>query len=99
MSKNNYKLANTNDDLVNNDQDNTTNEDLKVENPVVTATVVADKLNIRKEPDKTANNVVTIVNKDDKLVLNNYKHNANWYEVTTASGVTGFCMSKFVKID
>lgn len=55
------------------------------------------KLNIRKKPSKAAE-VKTEANANTKLEIDMEKSTDEWYKVRTESGVSGFCMKKFVTI-
>lgn len=57
--------------------------------------VIAENLNVRKEPS-TDSEVLVIVSKDDKLVINDAKLVKGFYSVTTVSGVNGYVMKEFV---
>lgn len=53
------------------------------------------KLNIRKNPTTDAD-VLCVVEKGTKLVIDTDKSNNKWYAVETGSGVKGFAMKDFV---
>lgn len=57
--------------------------------------VTADSLNVRKGPS-TEKDVVTIVSKNDKLLINKEELVNGFYEIMTASGIKGYVMSDFV---
>lgn len=55
------------------------------------------KLNIRKEPNISAEVVYEALLKSE-LVIDLDKSTDEWYSVCTPAGVEGFCMKKFVEI-
>lgn len=61
--------------------------------------VVTDclSLNIRKVPSKTAN-IVGTVTALSELKIDEDESTDDWFAVCTASGVSGFCMKKFVAV-
>ena len=69
--------------------------------PVKTHTGVVyncEKLNIRKSASKDSD-VVTIVDAGSELLIDSAKSTYNFYKVCTASGIEGYCMAEFVKVD
>lgn len=71
-----------------------------IEEPVVKedkyVIVTADMLNVRKGPSKDTE-VLTIVSKDETLIVNDLKLIKGFYSVTTAAGIKGYVMKEFVK--
>ena len=57
--------------------------------------VTTDRLNVRKGPSKDTE-VLNIVSKDEKLVINNPKLGKGFYSITTSSGIKGYVMKEFV---
>lgn len=57
-----------------------------------------EKLNIRKSASKDSD-VVTVVNAGSELLIDSAKSTYNFYKVCTASGIEGYCMAEFVKVD
>ena len=58
--------------------------------------VTTDRLNVRKSPSKDTE-VLNIVSKDEKLLINNPKLIEGFYSITTSSGIKGYVMKEFVK--
>ena len=57
-----------------------------------------EKLNIRKSASKDSD-VVAVVDVGSELLIDTAKSTYNFYKVCTASGIEGYCMSEFVKVD
>lgn len=57
--------------------------------------VIADNLNVRKGASKETE-VLTVVAKDEKLLMNNSKLTKGFYSVTTSTGIKGYVMKEFV---
>ena len=57
-----------------------------------------EKLNIRKSASKDSD-VVAVVDVGSELLIDTAKSTYNFYKVCTASGIEGYCMSGFVKVD
>ena len=55
------------------------------------------RLNIRKEPDKTAD-IVTVVDLLTHLKIDEKKSTDNWYYVLDSNGTSGYCMKQYVSI-
>ena len=69
--------------------------------PVKTHTGVVyncEKLNIRKSASKDSD-VVAVVDAGSELLIDSAKSTYNFYKVCTASGIEGYCMAEYVKID
>lgn len=62
-----------------------------------TGIVTANKLNIRKLPALNAE-VVAVVDKNTKLMIDPEYETVEWFKVCTAAGVEGYCMKKFVEV-
>lgn len=56
-----------------------------------------DRLNIRKESNKDSA-VITIITKNAEVIIDPTKSTNEFYKVTTASGVEGYCMKTFITI-
>lgn len=65
--------------------------------PKTTTGVVANctKLNVRSKPKVTAD-VVSVLDAATKVEIDVEKSNKEWYKVSTASGIDGYCMRKFI---
>lgn len=62
----------------------------------VTGTVFnCSKLNVRVKPATDAE-VVTVLNNDSKVKIDTSRSTNEWLKITTATGVEGYCMRKFV---
>ena len=77
-------------------------EEVKVEEAKVEETntkkfvvVTTDRLNVRKGPSKDTE-VLNIVSKDEKLLINDPKLVKGFYSITTSSGIKGYVMKEFV---
>ena len=57
--------------------------------------VTTDRLNVRKGPSKDTE-VLNIVSKDEKLLINDPKIVKGFYSITTSSGIKGYVMKEFV---
>lgn len=57
--------------------------------------VTTDRLNVRKGPSKDTE-VLNIVSKDEKLLINDPKLVKGFYSITTSSGIKGYVMKEFV---
>lgn len=88
---------------VENAEEQIQNENVLEETPtstqsnVVNVRVNANALNIRKEPKKDAD-IVTIVYKDELLVLVESTSIDGFYKVRTYTGIDGYCMKQFVDL-
>ena len=73
-------------------------EEAKVEetNTKKFVVVTTDRLNVRKGPSKDTE-VLNIVSKDEKLLINDPKLIEGFYSITTSSGIKGYVMKEFVK--
>lgn len=59
--------------------------------------VTADKLNVRKVPSLNGE-VAAAINKNTKVRINVEKSTLDWYKVSTSTGVSGYCMKKFIEV-
>lgn len=57
------------------------------------------KLNVRSEAVKKTNNVLCIVSVGDRLSIDEKKSTNAWFYITTATGVSGYCMKEFVTVE
>lgn len=57
--------------------------------------VTTDRLNVRKGPSKDTE-VLNIISKDEKLLINDPKLVKGFYSITTSSGIKGYVMKEFV---
>ena len=53
------------------------------------------KLNVRSKPSINGD-VVTVLNANDKVIIDVDKSTDEWFKIRTADGVNGYCMRKFV---
>lgn len=62
----------------------------------VTGTVAnCSKLNVRAKPATDAE-VLTVLNGDSEVEIDPARSTSEWLKITTAAGIEGFCMRKFV---
>ena len=59
--------------------------------------VIPNLLNIRFEAEKDAT-IVTIVSKDDELILLDKEPINDFYHIITKTGIEGYCMVEFVEL-
>ena len=59
--------------------------------------VIPNLLNIRFESEKDAT-IVTIVSKDDELILLDKEPINGFYHIITKTGIEGYCMVEFVEL-
>lgn len=57
------------------------------------------QLNVRREAQKRPDNVLCIVSAGDALEINKDRSTNAWFYVTTAGGVSGYCMKEFVTVE
>lgn len=72
-------------------------EDTKEPVTVVGMIVNCDRLRLRKTPC-VKDNVIGELDSGDVLVIDMDASIGEFYKVTTSTGISGFCMKKFVKI-
>ena len=53
------------------------------------------KLNVRKQPSKDSE-IVFVLNEGSEVSIDEENSTEEWYSITHASGVEGFCMKQFV---
>lgn len=53
------------------------------------------KLNVRAEPNVTAD-IVSVLDNNSEINIDVAKSDKNWFYVCTAAGIEGYCMRKFV---
>ena len=64
----------------------------------VTGVVVnCNKLNVRKEAKKESE-VIVIINKNEQVTVNVTNSTEDFYKVTTATGIEGYCMKQFINV-
>ena len=70
-----------------------------IKEDVLLTGVVTDcfRLNIRKEPDKSAD-IVTVVDILTQLKVDEKRSTDNWYHVLDSNGNSGYCMKQYVSI-
>lgn len=56
------------------------------------------RLNIRKKPS-VESDVLSVVNVNSTLTIDNSKSNKDWYFVTDAEGNSGYCMKQYVTVN
>lgn len=66
--------------------------------PVYGRVVNCERLNVRKMPNPTGTILGNIVTRD-KVKIDEEKSTTEWYKITTASGMEGFCMKKFIAVE
>ena len=59
--------------------------------------VIPNLLNVRFEAEKDAT-IVTIVSKDDELILLDKEPINDFYHIITKTGIEGYCMVEFVEL-
>ena len=59
--------------------------------------VIPNLLNVRFEAEKDAT-IVTIVSKDDELILLDKEQINGFYHILTKTGIEGYCMVEFVEL-
>ena len=55
------------------------------------------RLNVRKRPDITAP-VVCEIDSNSQVIINDNESTDDFYKISTAFGVEGFCMKKFIAV-
>lgn len=55
------------------------------------------RLNVRDTPNLKGK-VLKVIEKDEKVTINEAASINDWYKVTLKDGVKGFCMKKFIKL-
>lgn len=57
------------------------------------------QLNVRREAQKRADNVLCIISAGDVLEIDKDRSTNAWFYVTTADGVDGYCMKEFIAVE
>ena len=68
--------------------------------PDILSAIVVDcaKLNVREEPSPKAN-VVAIIDASNEVVVYDSESFGNYYKVCTASGIEGYCVKDYLKLN
>lgn len=66
--------------------------------PIKGKVVGCDKLRVRSGSDTNAD-VISILDKDTEIIIDLENSTEEFYKVTTASGLEGYCMIRFIKIE
>lgn len=53
------------------------------------------KLNVREQPDRTAD-VVCVLEKNTEVEIDTTVDNDGWYHICTAAGIEGYCMKEYI---
>ena len=69
----------------------------KVEVVVSGNVIDCDFLNIREQASVDAN-VVCLISKYDKVMINKNESTEDFYKICTATGIEGYCMKRFIAI-
>ena len=64
--------------------------------PAVGIVVNCSKLNVRSKPAIDAD-VLVVLDAGNEVKIDIGRSTSDWFKITTATGVDGFCMRKFVK--
>lgn len=67
----------------------------EVETRVKGAVVNCAKLNVREKPNTDAN-ILAVLDNGAEVVIDTARSTHEWVKITTAVGIEGFCMRKFV---
>ena len=67
--------------------------------PFTGKVVKCSKLNIRNRPSKDDSVVVDTVTVGSELTVYNPETHGGWYDVCTSSGIRGFCMKEYIKVN
>lgn len=59
--------------------------------------VTADRLNVRQVPSPNGT-IAAVLNKNTKVRINIEKSTLDWHKVSTSTGVSGYCMKKFIEV-
>lgn len=70
-------------------------ETVTLNNTVIGTVTGCTKLNVRAKPASDAE-VLVILNVDSKIEIDPSRSTNEWLKITTAAGVEGYCMRKFV---
>lgn len=66
--------------------------------PATGVVINCTKLNVRAKPAVDAD-VVCVLAAESEVEIDEARSTSDWYHVITATGVDGFCMRKFIKIN
>lgn len=69
----------------------------EVETNVKATVVNCAKLNVREKPNTDAD-ILVVLNNGSEVEVDPARSTREWVKITTASGVDGFCMRKFVSV-
>lgn len=61
--------------------------------------VEANKLNVRATPTKDPDNVLGVIERDADVAIDTENSTEEYYKVYTATGLEGFCMKKFIRVE
>ena len=74
-----------------------TNEPVKLVQEVKGVVVNCNKLNVRKEANKDSE-VLVVINKNEEVTITIEDSTEDFYKVTTATGIEGYCMKQFINV-
>lgn len=57
------------------------------------------QLNVRREAQKRADNVLCVISAGDVLEIHKDRSTNAWFYVTTADSIAGYCMKEFVAVE
>lgn len=66
--------------------------------PVTGIVINCTKLNVRAKPVADAE-VLCVLEAASEIEIDEARSTSDWYHIITATGVDGFCMRKFVKVN
>lgn len=69
----------------------------EVSEPVVGVVVDCPRLNVRVKP-RTDADVVCIIERDSKVMIDEENSTKNFYKICTEVGIEGYCMKQFINI-
>lgn len=69
----------------------------EVKRDTVGVVVECDRLNVRKAPNTSAT-VLCVINRDEKVTVDEQKSKGQFYKVRLASGVEGYCMKNYISL-
>lgn len=72
-------------------------EHMKPEEPVMAVVTNCRKLNVREEPNADAT-VIDKIDDNSEVMVDMTESTGEFYKIHTASGLEGFCMRKYIKI-
>ena len=56
------------------------------------------RLNVRKDPSVSVGNVIGKLNEDDEVSIDLSNSYDIWYNISTASGIEGYCLKEFIDL-